>query len=128
VTYIDQYFRSTKPFGFMKQTFLLQCPVVQCFQTFNRGPHKLLQNSSRTAYFTYGDCFRVCCILSTQHVFLRYIILSLLTKCPSGPDENGSHVGFVTRAVVWWILLHIVNKTTSTKVLESLVSPAAYSQ
>jgi len=48
---------------------------------FGRGPHKLLQNSSRAGHFAQCCFFVICYILPNQHIFRKYIIFSLLAKC-----------------------------------------------
>jgi len=55
---------------------------------FGRGPHKLLQNSSRAGDLAWCYFFRICYILPNQHIFRKYIIFSLLAKCIA-PRWNG---------------------------------------
>ena len=68
---------------------------------FDRGPHKLLHNSSRAGHLTKCDCFAMCYILPNQHVCRSYVIFSLLAKYLCGPGEMASRAGVGPEAVLW---------------------------
>jgi len=70
-------------------------------QILYQGPHKLLHNSPRAGHITESDYFGISYIPPNQHIFRKYIIFSLLTRCLRGPDKMVLRAGFGQRAVVW---------------------------
>jgi len=89
------------------------CPshIDQGSSNFWGGSHKLMHNSSRARHLVQCDFSGICYILPNQHIFLKYIFLSLLAKCVLRPGEMASQVGFVAWAVVWRTLIQTMKRS-----------------